>query len=85
MSIAETFVVTYRMERACAMQLAFQQTGAQLHPIDQKVVVTAYDKSTNRAIGSDWQRCRLNGKPCSASTTGSVRPTDYDRGGRSYS
>src|SRR5216684_305604 len=27
-SIAAAFVATYRMERACAMQLAFQQSGA---------------------------------------------------------
>src|SRR4029077_7590204 len=32
-SIATTFVTTYRMERACAMQLAFQQSGAAFHPI----------------------------------------------------
>ena len=25
-SVAETFVATYRMEQACAMQLAFQQS-----------------------------------------------------------
>ena len=37
-SIAETFVATYRMERACAMQLAFQQSGAEFNPIDDKVV-----------------------------------------------
>jgi ribulose-5-phosphate 4-epimerase/fuculose-1-phosphate aldolase len=27
-TIAEAFIATYRMERACAMQLAFQQSGA---------------------------------------------------------
>src|SRR6202030_1593586 len=32
-SIAAAFVATYRMERACAMQLAFQQSGAAFHPI----------------------------------------------------
>lgn len=37
-SIAEAFVLTYRMERACAMQLAFQQSGAEFHPIADEVL-----------------------------------------------
>jgi ribulose-5-phosphate 4-epimerase/fuculose-1-phosphate aldolase len=37
-SIAEAFVLTYRMERACAMQLAFQQSGAEFHPIPDEVL-----------------------------------------------
>jgi ribulose-5-phosphate 4-epimerase/fuculose-1-phosphate aldolase len=41
-SIAAAFVATYRMERACAMQLAFQQSGAEFHPIDEEVVRAAY-------------------------------------------
>jgi ribulose-5-phosphate 4-epimerase/fuculose-1-phosphate aldolase len=41
-SIAEAFIATYRMERACSMQLAFQQSGAAFHPIDDEVVRTAY-------------------------------------------
>ena len=45
-SIAETFVATYRMERACAMQLAFQQSGAEFYPIADKVVSTAYNRAT---------------------------------------
>ena len=40
-SIAEAFVATYRMERACAMQLAFQQSGAAFNPIDEAVVRSA--------------------------------------------
>ena len=40
-SIAEAFVATYRMERACAMQLAFQQSGAAFNPIDEAVVRAA--------------------------------------------
>jgi ribulose-5-phosphate 4-epimerase/fuculose-1-phosphate aldolase len=44
-SIAEAFVATYRMERACAMQLAFQQSGAAFHQIGDTVVRAAYDKS----------------------------------------
>jgi ribulose-5-phosphate 4-epimerase/fuculose-1-phosphate aldolase len=44
-SIAEAFVTTYRMERACAMQLAFQQSGAAFHPIDDAVVRTAYENT----------------------------------------
>lgn len=40
-SVAEAFVLTYRMERACAMQLAFQQSGAKLHPIADEIVSSA--------------------------------------------
>ncbi|MSP00583.1 MAG: class II aldolase/adducin family protein [Acetobacteraceae bacterium] len=43
-SVAATFVATYRMERACAMQLAFQQSGAEFNPIDGEVVSSAYNK-----------------------------------------
>jgi ribulose-5-phosphate 4-epimerase/fuculose-1-phosphate aldolase len=42
-SIAAAFVATYRMERACAMQLAFQQSAAEFHPIANQVVSAAYD------------------------------------------
>ena len=48
-SIAEAFISTYRMERACAMQLAFQQSGAELHPIAEPVVGAAMAR--NRAAG----------------------------------
>ena len=44
-SIAAAFLATYRMERACAMQLAFQQSGAAFNPIDGAVVSAAYDKA----------------------------------------
>jgi ribulose-5-phosphate 4-epimerase/fuculose-1-phosphate aldolase len=44
-SIAAAFVATYRMERACAMQLAFQQSGAAFHPIDDGVVRAAYENT----------------------------------------
>jgi ribulose-5-phosphate 4-epimerase/fuculose-1-phosphate aldolase len=47
-SVAETFVTTYRMERACAMQLAFQQSGATFNPIDEAVVRAAYDRGRKR-------------------------------------
>ena len=43
-SIAEAFVATYRMERACAMQLAFQQSGADFNPIGDDGVSAAYTK-----------------------------------------
>jgi ribulose-5-phosphate 4-epimerase/fuculose-1-phosphate aldolase len=43
-SIAAAFVATYRMERACAMQLAFQQSGAAFHPITDEVVSAAYSR-----------------------------------------
>ncbi len=47
-SIAAAFVATYRMERACAMQLAFQQSGAEFHPIGDEVVSAAYDNARIR-------------------------------------
>src|SRR2546430_337720 len=48
-TIAEAFVVTYRMERACAMQLAFQQSSAEFHPLSEEVVRAGYAKSNNGA------------------------------------
>ena len=56
-SIAEAFVATYRMERACAMQLAFQQSGAALHPIDDAVVSAARGNRGVRRAGAalEWQ------------------------------
>jgi ribulose-5-phosphate 4-epimerase/fuculose-1-phosphate aldolase len=47
-SIAAAFVATYRMERACAMQLAFQQSGAELNPIRGEVVSAARDHARIR-------------------------------------
>src|SRR5437764_10845059 len=41
--IAAAFIATYRMERACAMQHAFQQSGAAVHPITDEVVSAAYN------------------------------------------
>jgi ribulose-5-phosphate 4-epimerase/fuculose-1-phosphate aldolase len=52
-SIADAFVATYRMERACAMQLAFQQSGVAFNPIDEAVVGAAYDTSRHRRAGGD--------------------------------
>ena len=48
-SIAAAFIATYRMERACAMQLAFQQSGAEFNPIDDEVVSAA--RARNRRAG----------------------------------
>ncbi len=48
-SIGDTFVMTYRMERACAMQLAFQQSGATFNPIAADVVSAA---SRRRPVGN---------------------------------
>ena len=45
-SIAAAFIATYRMERACAMQVAFQQSGAAFHPINDGVVSAASDRPT---------------------------------------
>ena len=50
-SIAAAFIATYRMERACAMQLAFQQSGAEFHPIADKVVTAAFDNTRVRLAG----------------------------------
>ena len=50
-SIAAAFIATYRMERACAMQLAFQQSGAAFHPIADAVVRAAYDNTRIRSAG----------------------------------
>src|SRR6266702_8713940 len=44
-TIAEAFIATYRMERACAMQLAFQQSGAELNPLSDAVVSAGYARS----------------------------------------
>ena len=52
-SIAEAFVATYRMERACAMQLAFQQSGAEFNPIDDEVVSAAFDNANGAERSSD--------------------------------
>ncbi len=51
-SIAAAFIATYRMERACAMQLAFQQSGAGFHPINGDVVGAAFDRARTAAHGS---------------------------------
>ena len=50
-SIAAAFLATYRMERACAMQLAFQQSGAEVQPITAEVVSAAYDNARIRLAG----------------------------------
>lgn len=50
-SIAATFIATYRMERACAMQLAFQQSGAAFNPIADEVVSAASDNARMRLTG----------------------------------
>lgn len=53
-SIAETFVKAYRMERACMMQLAFQQSGAEFNPIDQDVVGAAYRRNRSRSADTGF-------------------------------
>src|SRR6202022_793614 len=56
-SIPAAFVATYRMERACAMQLAFQQSGAAFHPIRNEVVSAAYNRPTggrNEPAKVEW-------------------------------
>ena len=55
-TIAEAFVATHRMERACAMQLAFQQSGAEFNPIRDQVVSAACDNARrSRSCGTaEW-------------------------------
>ena len=56
-SIAGAFIATYRMERACAMQLAFQQSGAAFHPITDEVVSAASKRPTggrNEPAKFEW-------------------------------
>jgi ribulose-5-phosphate 4-epimerase/fuculose-1-phosphate aldolase len=48
-TIAEAFISTYRMERACAMQLALQQSGAEFNPLSDAVIAAGYEKSRNGA------------------------------------
>jgi ribulose-5-phosphate 4-epimerase/fuculose-1-phosphate aldolase len=50
-SIGEAFVATYKMERACEMQLAFQQSGAEFWPIPEAVVQDAYARAKDRFAG----------------------------------
>jgi hypothetical protein len=54
---AAAFVATYRMERACAMQLAFQQSGAAFHPIVDEIVI-------GRFLNSIEAIFRQNSTPC---------------------
>jgi len=49
-STAAAFIATYRMERACAMQLAFQQSGAEFHPIANEAVSAAFDNVRIRSV-----------------------------------
>jgi hypothetical protein len=54
-SIAVAFVATYRMERACAMHLAFQQSGAAFYPINDEAVTAAY----NRPVGGNTEPAKV--------------------------
>ena len=44
-SIGEAFIWMYRAERACRMQLAFQQSGAELFPISADVQRLSMERS----------------------------------------
>jgi ribulose-5-phosphate 4-epimerase/fuculose-1-phosphate aldolase len=48
-SIAAAFIATYRMERACAMQLAFQQSSAEFNPLPDDIVRAAYTHARLRS------------------------------------
>lgn len=50
-TVGEAFVWLYRAERACRMQLAFQQSGAEAMPIPEAVQVTNIER--NRFNNSD--------------------------------
>jgi ribulose-5-phosphate 4-epimerase/fuculose-1-phosphate aldolase len=52
-TIAETFLATYRMERACAMQLAFQQSAATFNPIGEGVITAGYDSAAMPRTGGN--------------------------------
>jgi hypothetical protein len=41
------------MERACSMQLAFQQSGAAFNPIDDEVVKAAYARTSRSGGGGN--------------------------------
>ena len=58
-SIAAAFLATYRMERACAMQLAFQQSGAAFNPIDDRVIRAATDNSRTRTAAGPGDPARF--------------------------
>jgi ribulose-5-phosphate 4-epimerase/fuculose-1-phosphate aldolase len=53
-NIAEAFVATHRMERACAMQLAFQQSGAAFNPIGDAIVSAAYGARRSNPARAEW-------------------------------
>jgi ribulose-5-phosphate 4-epimerase/fuculose-1-phosphate aldolase len=75
-SIAAAFIATYRMVRACAMQLAFQQTGADFHPIADEVVGAAFENVRIRSVGgAAMTRRNSNGQHCCASSTALTPPT----------
>jgi ribulose-5-phosphate 4-epimerase/fuculose-1-phosphate aldolase len=66
-TIAEAFIATYRMERACAMQLAFQQSGAPFYPLSEAVVGAGYARSNaRRRPRPRSQQVRLAGAPAQA-------------------
>src|ERR1700751_2900603 len=54
-SIAAAFVATYRMERACAIQLAFQQSVTAFYPINDEAVTAAY----NRPVGGNTEPAKV--------------------------
>jgi hypothetical protein len=83
-SVAAAFLATYRMERACAMQLAFQQSGAEFHPIGDEVVSAAFDNAGVRPAAAAMIRPNSNGRPSCASSTASTRPTSNSYGDYSY-
>jgi len=55
-SVAETFIANYRMERACTMQLTFQQSGAAYNPVNEAVVTAAYRRSRMPRAGDRGEK-----------------------------
>src|SRR5260370_14022159 len=62
-SIAAIFVATYRMERAWAMQLAFQQSGAEFYPISDEVVSADRSATTTHSWLTTAPACAFAAGP----------------------
>jgi ribulose-5-phosphate 4-epimerase/fuculose-1-phosphate aldolase len=54
-TIGEAFVWMYRAERACRMQLAFQQSGAEWYPISEEVQQITMERA-RKAVSAKGHR-----------------------------
>src|SRR5690348_908846 len=55
-TIGDAFILTYRMERACAMQLQFQQSEAEFNPTDEGVIRAAIARGGAVSDHTDSQK-----------------------------